>query len=375
MNALTDLRLNPHLLGLPPYVPGRSIEEVQEQFGLGEVVKLASNENPLGPSPQAVAAFRAALQEAHRYPGVADQRLRQKLADKNNSRYQASFTEQNFIMGNGLTAILRTIGEAFIFEGGESVICTPTFPMYQTVTQRFGGKCIRVPHKNYRYDWQGMADAITPDTRLLFICNPNNPTGTLLRRDEVEALMARVPPSVVVVFDEPYCDFVADPNYSNAIDYVKNGRDQFLVLRSFSKLYGLANLRLGYALGTEAMIEYLGRARLPFETGDPVLCAAMAALEDEAYVTRVQKLIAAEKQFLYEGFAQMDLDYVPSEANYILLVNLPRPAQVINERLLQRGVIVRPMGSFGMPDALRVSIGTRAENECLLGALRQTVLD
>jgi histidinol-phosphate aminotransferase len=372
---MINLRLNPNLLTVPLYIAGKPIEEVQEEYGLNEVIKLASNEIPLGPSPRAVAAFQAALQDAHRYPGTGDKHLRRKLADWYNARIAASFTAHNFLMGNGLGDVLRMIAESFIFDGGETIICTPTFPLYPVLTCRFGGKPVLVSHTNYRYDLPAMLDAITSDTRLIFICNPNNPTGTVLTPGEIDAFMARVPPSVVVVFDESYSELVDDPNYSNAVEYVKAGRDQVLLLRGFSKIYGLANLRIGYALGTLAMIEYLHHAQIVFNTGDPVFYAAMAALDDHEHIARVRQLIAEEKPFLYARLAELDLPYVPTEANFILLVNLPRDVRTIYEGLLRRGVIVRPAAGFGLPDAIRVTIGSREENEKLVGALAQVLAE
>jgi histidinol-phosphate aminotransferase len=368
---MKHLKLNPHLLTVPAYIAGKPIEEVQTEYGLDDVVKLGSNENPLGPSPLAVAAFQNALQDAHRYPGVADKQLRRKLAAHYNARNGAAFTEQNFLTGNGLGDVLRMIAHAFIFDGGESIRCDPTFPLYAIFTKMLGGVAIAVAHDRFRYNLRAMADAITERTRAIFICNPNNPTGTVVTRDEVARFMERVPPSAVVVFDESYCDFVDDANYSNALDYVKAGQDNVLVLRGFSKAYGMANLRIGYAIGTAAMIHYLSHAQIVFNTGDPILRAAAAALDDQAHVVATRQLIAREREFLQQGFSDLDLTYVPSQTNFILLVNLPQDVKTLNEGMLRRGVIIRPMGGFGMPDAIRVTIGTRAQNERLLAAMSQ----
>jgi len=370
---MTRLRLNPSLLKVPHYIAGRSIEELQEEYGLTEVVKLASNENPFGLSPLALNAFRDALKDAHRYPGIADRLLRRRLASHYNSRYGTSFTEHAFLVGNGAQDVLRMITHALIFEGGEAVICTPTFPMYRIFVEEFGGKCVAVPHKDYRYDLRGVANAITPDTRLVFICNPNNPTGTLVSRGEVEAFAKQVPPSVLLVFDETYYDFVDNPNSSKVVDLASQELDNVVLVRSFSKIYGMANLRVGYALGAKETIHYLSHARMVFNTGDPVLYAAIAALEDHEHVERVRKLIAEEKRFLYEGFARLGLSYVPTTANFILLVTLRSDARAIYEGLLRRGVAVRPVDSFGIENAIRVTIGKREENERLLEALGEVL--
>ncbi|MCG3139157.1 MAG: Histidinol-phosphate aminotransferase [Anaerolineae bacterium] len=370
---MEHLHLNPHLLNVPLYVAGKPIEEVQEEYGLTEVIKLASNENPLGMSALARAAFERALNEAHRYPAVGDRNLRRKLAGLYNTRHNATFTQDNFLTGNGIGDVLRMITESFIFDGGETVICSATFPLYRILTTQFGGKLVAVPHKNYYHDLPAMLDAITSDTRLVILCNPNNPTGTLISRDHVNEFMARVPPHVVVVFDESYYEIVEDPNYSNAIEFIHQGRDQVILLRGFSKVHGLASLRIGYALGTHAMIEYLHHAQLTFNTGDPVFYAAMAALDDQAHIDAVRQLIATEKHYLYEGLSELDLSFIPTAANFLLLVDLPRATKYIYEELLKRGVIVRVATGFGLPDAIRVSIGTHRENEKFLHALKDTL--
>ena len=370
---MKTIKLNPYLLTVPLYVGGKPIEEVQEEYGLTNVIKLGSNENPLGPSPLAIAALQGALQNAHRYPGVADKHLRQKLATFYNAHDGASFDEHNFLTGNGLGDVLRMIAHALLFDGGEAIYCDPTFPLYPIYTKMLGATAVSVPHNNYKYDLKTIAETINARTRVIFICNPNNPTGTVVTRDDVAALMARVPDSVVVVFDESYFDFVEDREYSNSIEYVKGGHDNVLVLRGFSKIYGMANLRVGYAIGTHAMIEYLAHAQIVFNTGDPVLCAAAAALDDQAHVQAARELIAREREFLQRGFADLDLSYVPSQTNFILLTDLPRDVKVINEGMLRRGVIIRPMGGFGLPNAIRVTIGTREQNKKMLEALKEVL--
>lgn len=370
---MKQLRLNPHLLTVPSYVSGKPMEEVQEEYGLQDVVKLGSNENPLGPSPLAVAALQNALKDAHRYPGVADKHLRQKLATHFNAGYGASFTEQNFLTGNGLGDVLRMIAHAFIFDGGEAIYCDPTFPLYSIFTKMLGGVATAVTHDHYHYNLRAIAEAITEHTRVVFVCNPNNPTGTIVTQEEITAFMQRVPPSAVVVFDESYCDFAADAVFPNTVQYVKAAHDNVLVLRGFSKTYGMANLRIGYALGTPAMIHYLSHAQIVFNTGDLVLRAATAALDDQAHRHATRELIMREREFLCQGFSDLDLSYVPSQTNFILLVDLPIDVKSLNERMLRRGVIIRPMGGFGMPDAIRVTIGTREQNQRMLQTLRQAL--
>ncbi|MBI5035265.1 MAG: histidinol-phosphate transaminase [Chloroflexi bacterium] len=372
---MKNLRLNPHLLTVPAYIGGKPIEEVQEEYGLTDVVKLGSNENPLGPSPLAVAAFEDALKNGHRYPGVADKHLRLKLACYYNAHDGNTFNENNFMTGNGLSDILRMIAHAFLFDGGEAIYCDPTFPLYPIFTKMLGGVAVATTHDRYRYNLRAIADAITDNTRVIFICNPNNPTGTIVTRDEVAAFMQRVPSTAVVVFDESYCDFADGSDFPNTLDYVKNGKDNVIVLRGFSKSYGMANLRIGYAIATHAMTHYLQHAQIVFNTGEPILRAAAAALDDHAHLQATKELIAREREFLYQGFSDLDLTYVPSQTNFILLVDLPCDVKNLNEGMLRRGVIIRPMAGFGMPNAVRVTVGTHDQNEKMLNAMRDVLAD
>ncbi len=368
-----QLYRNPHLLSVPANVGGRPTEDLRAEYGLADMVQLGSNENAFGPSPLAVAAFQTAANDAHRYPGTGDRDLRRKLAARFSAGETVSLDASNFVTGNGLSDVLRMIAHAFLFDRGESIYCSPTFPLYGIFTRMFGATAIAVPHDQFRYNLRGIIDAITSETRVIFVCNPNNPTGTLVTRAEVTAFMAGVPPSVVVIFDESYYDFVQDPAYTDSIDYVRRGQDNVLVLRSFSKVYGLANLRIGYAIGTHPMIEYLTRARIVYNTSDAVLRAASAALDDQTHVQRTRQLLALEREYLYEAFAALHLNFIPTEANFVLLVDLPMDVGTMDCELLRRGIIVRPMGGFGMPSAIRVTIGTHVENEKLIAALRQLV--
>ncbi len=366
---LDQLHLNPHLLTVPANIGGKPTEEVQQELGLSEMIRLGSNENAWGPSPLALAAFREALKEAHRYPGVGDRQLRCKLAERYNARYAAAFTADNFMTGNGLSDVLRMIAHAFLFDGGEAVYCIPTFPLYGIFARMFGATTVAVPHDHFAYNLPAIADAITPQTRVIFVCNPNNPTGTIVTPQRVDALMARVPPSAVVVFDESYYDFVGDLEYTNSIEYLKREQDNVIVLRSFSKVYGMANLRIGYAIATRPMIEYLAHAQIVYNTSDAVLQAATAALDDERHLQATRQFLAREREFLCAGLEALSLDFVPTHTNFVLLINLPLEVKRLDRELLQRGIIVRPMGGFGMPDAVRVTIGKHEENEALLRAL------
>ncbi len=372
---LQHLHLNPHLLTVPANIGGRPTEEIQQELGLSDMIRLGSNENAWGPSPLALSAFQKALQDAHRYPGVGDRQLRCKLAEHYSARYAAAFTADNFVTGNGLSDVLRMIAHAFLFDGGQALYCNPTFPLYGIFARMFGATGVAVPHDHFRYNLTGLADAITPQARVIFVCNPNNPTGTVILPGEVDAFMARVPPSVVVVFDESYYDFVDDPAYTNSIEYLKRGQDNVIVLRSFSKVYGMANLRIGYAIGTPSMIEYLSLAQIVYNTSDVILRAAAAALDDERHLQATRQFLAHEREFLCDGLRALAIKYVPSQANFVLLIQLPLEVKQLDRELLRRGIIVRPMGGFGMPDAVRVTIGKHRENEALLHALEEILKD
>ena len=302
-----------------------------------------------------------------------DVALRRKLAAYYGADEGVSLDAENFLTGNGLSDVLRMIAHAFLFGGGEAIYCTPTFPLYGIYARMYGATPVAVPHDHFRYNLPAMANAITPETRVIFVCNPNNPTGTLVSRKEVTEFMARVPASAVVVFDESYYDFVQDPAYTDSIEYVRRGQNNVIVLRSFSKGFGLANLRIGYAIGTHSTIGYLSRARIVFNTSDAILRAAAAALDDQDHLERTRRSMAREREYLQEELAALPLHFVPTQANFLLLVDLPLDAHTLECELLRRGIMVRPMGGFGMPQAVRVTIGTHAENEKLVAALRSVL--
>lgn len=362
------LTLDENLLATPVHVAGKTIEEVQEEFGLETVIKLASNENPLGPSPLAVKAIREAMPSAHRYPGVVETNLRCKLAE----RIDPELDERNIIIGNGSCDILRMVCRAFLHGGGESILCTATFPMYIIYTQMFGGKQVLVEARDYAYDLPAMEEKISDRTRLIFIANPNNPSGTVLTQQQVDDFMGRVPGHVVVVFDEAYEDYVEASHYADTRKYIKEGRN-VVITHTFSKIHGLAGLRVGFGVAKKEMIEYLQHARSPFHVGSVNLVGAAAALDDTEHIQRSKALNAEEKQHLYAEFDRLDLRYVCTEGNFILLPELEHGEEPMYEALLRRGVVVRPAAGFGVPGAIRVTVGTREENERLIWALEQVL--
>jgi histidinol-phosphate aminotransferase len=364
---MKNLRLNPQLLKVPLYVAGKSVEEVREELELDEVVKLASNENALGPSPKAMAALRENLREAHRYPGIAERELRRRLA----SDHGGGYTADHFIIGSGGTDVLRMVAQAFLFEGGQSIMGKVTFPLYQLLTTMYGGTSVEVePLADYSLDLPAMAEAVGPDTRLVWLCSPNNPTGSVLEQSQADAFLGRLPDHIVVVFDESYCDYVTDPAAVQAARYVLEGRP-VVVVRSFSKSAGLANLRVGYGIAHPDLIEYLLHAVLPFSTGAPVIEAAIASLDDSEFKARSRKLIEEQRTHLVDRLAEAGMNAQPTQSNFILVTDVPGGGQAFAEWLLERGVIVRPTVGFGEPSGIRITVGLPEQNEYLLQAVAE----
>jgi histidinol-phosphate aminotransferase len=362
--AITDLVLNPCLLTVPTYTRGKSLEDLKRELGVEEVIKLGSNENPLGPSPQAIEAVRQAAGEMHRYPSVDVDDLRCKLA----ASLGPEVTAKNIIVGNGSADVMRSVAQSFLFGGGEVIICQPAFQMYELATTMYGGQCVFVEARNYRYDLQAMADKITDRTRMIFVTNPNNPTGLIVGQQEVDDFMERVPPSVVVIFDEAYREYVDAEEYPDVLRYVLEGRN-VIITRTFSKVYGLAGMRVGYGIASEDLVDYSLHAQIPFHMGKLATIAAMASLEDIDHVRKSQKVNTEGREYLSRSFEEMGLDYLPSQANFMLLFNFREDVEEINQALLRQGIIVRPTGSFGLPQALRITVGTREQNERLVEAL------
>ena len=366
---MNGLRLNPQLLNVPLYVAGKCPEQVRQELGLSEMIKLCSNENPLGPSPMAVAALRGALLQAHRYPGIAELDLRRRLA----TYHRNGLTEQHFIVGSGATDVLRMVAQAFIFDGGESIMDRVTFPLYALLTTMYGGHAIKVePCSDYRSDLWAMGDAVTPETRIVWLCLPNNPTGLVVSQAEVDEFVDRLPEHVLVVFDEAYREYVTDENCVDSLRYVDQERN-VIVIRSFSKTSGLANMRVGYGIASPDLIEYLMHTVLPFNTGALAIAAATASLDDHAFHRRSEELVLQERDFMYVRLSEMGLACLPSQANFLLVVDPPVDAAVLVDFLLHQGIVVRPMAGFGLPNAFRVTVGLREQNERFLAAMHKVL--
>ncbi len=366
---MTKPRFNPDLLQVPLYVGGRAIQEIQEKYRLDKVIKLASNESPVGPSPLAIQAALEMMAEAHRYPGMADANLRRKLA----SRFGRSFNESNFVVGNGATDLLRMVTQAFNFDGGNNVMADATFPMYHILTTTFSSERRVIPLlQDHRFDLDAMLASIDHDTRIVFLCTPNNPTGTIITQDEFERFMKRVPDHVIVLMDESYHDYVTDSSHANSLDYVEKGRN-IIVLRSFSKASGLANLRVGYMIAPAEIADYVRHALLPFNTSDIALCAASASMDDDEYNESQRRTILEGRDYFQSAFADLDLQSIPSQANFVAFIAPPLGSGRLTELLLQRGFIVRELTMFGMKNAIRVSVGTMEENKAFVNTLKHVL--
>lgn len=359
------LRLSPQLLSVPEYHSGTTLEDAARRSGVAEFVKLASNENPMGPSRRAVTAVRAAARNLHLYPPASDDALRQKLA-----RHEGpDFTADQVVCGHGGSDVLGILGEAFLEAGDEAIICPPTFLLYGIVIARKGAKAVRCPLKGpgYDYDVDAILAAVTPQTRLLFLCSPVNPTGTLLTADRAARLMERLPRHVLAVFDESYRDFVDDPQAADARAFVRAGLP-VVALRSMSKSWGLAGLRVGWGLAPAEVAGYLRRLRGPFALGSLAIAGALAALDDAGHLARSRRLVIRERAWLHRELSRRGLQPVPSQANFVLFRPGRSPEEVY-ERLLEHGVIVRPAAYFDSPECIRVTVGTRSQNRRFMAAL------
>ena len=348
------------------YVPGKPIEEVQREYGLEDVVKLASNENPLGPSPKAAAAIAAALPNLNRYPDGQSYYLRRALAAR------LGLDMEYITVGNGADGLIMQTCMAYLDEGDVAVVSRSSFPVYDIYVHAMRGTLVKTPLRDFRLDLPAMAHRAAQGAKLVFVCNPNNPTGTIVTADEVEEFMAQVPDEVLVVFDEAYHEFVDAPDYPDGLGYVREGRPNVLVLRTLSKVYGLAGVRLGYAVGRPEVIAPLRKIKEPFAVNYLAQVAGVAALDDEEFLRRYVALNRQEREYLYGEFARLGLRYVPSHTNFIL-VEVGSQAAEVQERLLAQGVIVRPCGGYDLPDFLRVSVGSHAQNARFITALERVL--
>ena len=352
---------------LRPYQPGKPIDELAREFDLNpaDIVKLASNENPLGPSSKAVDAIQKECAELTRYPDGNGFELKTVLSEKLNIQ-----TDQ-ITLGNGSSDILEFIVKCFVSKNDDVIVSQHAFAIYGLVTQMVGGNIIQVPAKNWGHDLVAMAAAVTPKTKIIFVTNPNNPTGTWNTKAQLEAFLNTVPDNVIVLLDEAYFEYVAKADYPSGIDYLKQ-YPNLVVTRTFSKAYGLASLRVGYGVSSPELADLMNRVRPPFNVDSFALAAAKACVLDEAYVRQSKELNDEGMLQLQSGFDQLNISWIPSVGNFICLeVPASFEAMDVYQGLLQRGVIVRPVANYEMPKHLRVSIGTQKENEIFLLKLKE----
>jgi histidinol-phosphate aminotransferase len=360
---LPDGLLRPALAGIVPYEPGKPVEEVQRELGLERVVKLASNEGPYGPFPTALEALERAARELNRYPDGGAYRLRAALAE----RHGVHFDE--IAIGAGADGLVDGISQATLDPGDEIVCGWPSFPSYAIYALKLGGEAVRVPLRDQRYDLDALLDAITPRTKLVYICEPNNPTGTMNTRAELDAYFERVPDHVLTVLDQAYFEYIEEPAYPDGIaEYFQRGR-HVIVLRTFSKIYGLAGLRVGYGVGPAELVTALGKTRRAFDLTTPAQEAALASLDAPAELARRRELNAAGRTELERLLHDAGYKLAgPAVANFVF-VELGENAQLVFDALLRQGVIVRPLAGFGAPNAMRVTVGTADEHAFLSEAL------
>jgi histidinol-phosphate aminotransferase len=353
--------IKPHIRGLEPYQPGKPIEELERELGLEGCIKLASNESPIGPSPKAMAAVREALAEAHRYPDGASFALRERLAGR------LEVDPAQLVFGAGADEILELLAKVLLGPGDEAVFAWPSFAMYPVVVQGMGANAVRVPlTRELTHDLPAMAAAVTDRTRLVFVCNPNNPTGTSVGAEAFDRFIESLSDHVVVAIDEAYFEFVRRRDFPDSLGWVRR-RPGTIALRTFSKIFGLAGLRIGYGVADRELAGYLQRARHPFNVNRLAEVAALAALDDAEHADRARAINAEGIDYLRSELRALGMETWPTDANFLLAKAQPDTA----ERLLREGIIVRALSGFGMPGHIRISVGLPEENERLVKTLRR----
>ena len=351
------------VLSIMPYEPGKPIEEVARELGMPEedIIKMASNENPLGASPLGVQAIKDSANTVYMYPDGGCYYLKNDLAEL------LGVKTENLILGNGSNEVLQIIADAFINPDDEVLYAEQSFVVYTLATKVVGATAVTVPLKDFAYDLDAMAEKITDKTKVIFISNPNNPTGTMITADHADRFMKKVPDSALVVFDEAYYEYVERSDFPQTLDYIRDGRN-VIALRTFSKIYGLAGLRIGYGISSPDIIGVLNKVRQPFNVSIPAQAAARASLKDKEHVARSIKVNREGKKYLYSELQRIGLDFVPSEANF-MLVHLDRSGAEVMSQLLKEGVIVRPMTGYEFPNSIRITVGTADQNKRLISSL------
>lgn len=353
-----------NILNITPYIAGKPIEETKRQFGLKNVIKLASNENPIGPSPKAIEAIKKSLSGINRYPDSSSFYLKRKIGRL------LGVQPEEVILGNGSDELIDIIVKTFVEDDENIITADTTFLEYEIISRVNAKKIIRVPLKYFKYDLQGIKSRIDRKTKLVFIANPNNPTGTYITKYELEDFLAGLPENVLVVLDEAYDTFIDVNDYPSGIKYFK--KNNCIILKTFSKAYGLAGLRVGYAIANKELISFMERARQPFNVNSLAQSAALSALEDKKFLLKVKKVNLEGKRFFYKALRNMGIAFVPSVTNFVL-IDTGKDCVSVFKEMLKFGVIVRDMKQYGLKNFIRVSIGTKKENERFIKVLRKVL--
>ncbi len=351
---------------LVPYDPGKPIEELQREMGLKRVIKIASNENALGPSPKALGALKNALPDIHRYPDGSCYYLKNKAAQK------LGVSTSNILFGNGSNELIELLMRTYLEPGDRVVFGEPSFIVYKLISLAMDVEGVGIPLKNLTHDLSAMAQAVDDKTKMVFVANPNNPTGTMVSHQEAIRFLEEIPRNVIVVFDEAYIEFVEDQKrFPQLIPLVMDENRPLVLMRTFSKIYGLAGLRIGYGIAPTAMVGYMNRVRQPFNVNLLAQIAAMAALDDWEHVERTRQMVREGKRYLYGELDRLEIEYVPSETNFFLIK--VGEGENVFHALLKRGIIVRNMAGYGLPQYIRITIGTQEENAIFLEALKEVL--
>ncbi len=353
-----------NILDIKPYEPGKPIEELKRELNILDIVKMASNENPLGPSKKAIRAMRKAISTVNRYPDGSCYCLKEALSKKLN------VSPENLIIGNGSNEIIELVTRTFLDKDEEVIMSEPSFLIYNIASRISDGMPVMVPLTDFKADLNKIRDSIGPRTKLILIDNPNNPTGRSVGEAEVEGFLEKLPDNIIVVFDEAYNEFVEREDFPDTKRYI--GRKNIIILRTFSKAHGLSGLRIGYGIASKEAVQFMNRARQPFNVNSVAQAAAIASLRDEEHIANSRLLISEGKRFLYNNLDSMGLRYVKSDTNFIL-VNAGRSAKAVFEEMLKKGVIVRSMEAYKLDDYIRVTIGTMAENRRFVKTLKEVL--
>ncbi|OQX14805.1 MAG: histidinol-phosphate transaminase [Desulfobacteraceae bacterium IS3] len=353
------------ILSIKPYIPGKPIEEVEREYGIANSIKIASNENPLGPSPKAIEAIRGALGNLHRYPDGSAYYLVRKLAEKLN------VSPENIVLGNGSDEVIGMLTRVLLQPGDEAILPQPAFLVYDMMIRCDSATPVYVPLKSLAIDLESMKNKVTPKTRMIFLTNPNNPTGTIISKAAFEDFLESIPPEVVIVADEAYIEFVRDADCFHGLDYLHGGRC-VVTLRTFSKIYGLAGLRIGYGVMPKQLAELLNRIRQPFNANSLAQVAAIAALDDTEFFRKTLKTVHEGLEFLEKELDRLGVRHFPTQANFFL-IDMKKNAAEVFEGFLKQGVIVRSMISYGFPEYIRVNVGTHEENLRFIKAMENLI--